>query len=417
MTQNTMKTTTNRTAPTTAEQRANRREQITAVFTDYIRANKNKDYFFNMLYQNLLYEEAEKAVYIAIRARLNKSGLQFLADLQTAQANDRTARNNTIIAEQMSRLEQMHESHRKGYEFFNARANRLTLSDIERATAYTLAEDLRSKATAEQQQINALYDGLNKTLSDRADIVQDTALKLWQNDENPIEIADEVIEDYLHRHNLTDEDLTDLIIENIQKAVNFKDGINTAGKSISKLATPDALNRTTTKAEPITAEQVADYILTYGNEVLNGLQIPHQTKRASASQCYITIEERNTKTQKGFYKVTHYKTVAPYQSIEDFSTENEDGETDIAYLKSYNPFVSNYNDIELMEQLTADLTDRERKIVFDIAKAYRNHNNFVACRKWAFNQNGIHAERTIRHKWNEIKKQIEPRAKALNIIK
>ena len=40
-----------------------------------------------------LYEDAERAVYIALRARAEKSGLKFLQDLQTAQYPDKTARN------------------------------------------------------------------------------------------------------------------------------------------------------------------------------------------------------------------------------------------------------------------------------------------------------------------------------------
>ena len=47
-----------------------------------------------------MYADAEKAVYIALRARHEKSGLQFLAELQNAQTNDRTARNNAEIAAQ-----------------------------------------------------------------------------------------------------------------------------------------------------------------------------------------------------------------------------------------------------------------------------------------------------------------------------
>lgn len=408
MTQNTMKTTT---ALTYAEQRANRREQTKAVFSDYIRANKNKDYFFNMLYQDLLYQDAEKAVYIAIRARLNKSGLQFLADLQTAQANDRTARNNTIIAEQMTALEKMHESHRKGYEFFNQRANRLTLTDYERALAYTLAQDFKTKAENEQQQINALFDGLQITFSDRADIVQDTVLKLWQNDENPIEVADNVIEDYLNRHNLTNEDLVDIIIEDIQKAVNFKDGINTAGKSISKLATPEVLNRTTTKAEKITTEEVTEFILKYGG-IGDEYKVPHTTKRARASDCYITIEERNTKTQKGYYKVYHYKTVAPYQYIDTY-TEDENGETDIAYLKTYNPFVSNQSDLERIEELCnrSNLTDRQRLFLKAFAERCRVDGDFKAVKQYAFQKIGVTTATNQTTFFNRLKKALKTATK------
>lgn len=406
-------TTTNR-ALTQAELTAERRATTTAVFTDYIKSNRNKDYYFNSLYQELLYQDAEKAVYIALRARHSKSGLTFLAELQNAQATDRTARNNTAIAEQLTTLEAIHESHRKGFEFFNSRANRLTLTDYERALAFTLAEDFKHKAEKEQQQINTLADALNLTLSDRADLTQTALVKMLELEQTPAEISQTVLASY---GATTKEELTEKELQQAQTTANFRAIINAVGQAINKLATPDALNRTTTKAEPITAEQVADYILQYGTEVLNGLKIPHTTKRASASQCYITIEERNTATQKGYYKVIHYKTIAPYQYIEDFNTA-DDTENDIAYLKTYNPIIDKFADLENIENLLnlANLNERERQVIKYYCNALRFYDTKADIIKYICTNTKL-STATIYRLLESSKKALEPTAKKLHIIK
>ena len=65
-----------------------------------------------------MYEQAEKAVYIALRARHEKSGLKFLAELQNAQKQDKQARTAPQIAEQIEELQKAHDYHAEQTAFF-----------------------------------------------------------------------------------------------------------------------------------------------------------------------------------------------------------------------------------------------------------------------------------------------------------
>lgn len=414
-------TTTTNHALTMEELKAIHREQTKQAFIDFIKANKNKDNYFNNLYSHILYQEAEKAVHIALRARHSKSGLQFLADLQNAQSTDNQARNNDIIAESLTYHESKHESFLKGYEFFNSQSQRLTLTNEERITALTLAQEFSNKAQAEKQHINSLYDSLDITLSDRADLTQTAIIKLIEVEKTPVEISQNVLASY---GATTTEELTKEEREQAQSTSNFRAVINSVGRAISQLTSPDANNRHTTKAEPITVEQVTDYILKYGNDVLNGLKIPHTTRRATASQCYITIEERNTKTQKGFYKVTHYKTVQPYQYIEDILPTDENGESDIQYIKVDNPIQHKQADIESIEELLykafKNCTEREREqykmLCMHYLSATRYYTTQADIISYIANREKT-TTRTIYNRLNKIKSLLEPFAKNLHIIK
>ena len=176
------------------------------------------------------------------------------------------------------------------------------------------------------------------------------------------------------------------------------------------------MNSTKTKVQKISLEEVADYVSIYGAEVLEGKKIPVPVSRIRLSDCYITIEERHTKTQDGFYKVTHYHTTAPYQYIEDF-TEDENGESDAQYLKTYNPIVSTFEDLTTLERLAENLTDRERAILFDFSKYYgRGADRRTAILK-AYRNNGVKAESTAYRHWARLREQLTERARELHIIK
>lgn len=407
------KTTTSR-ALTTEERTNERRTQARETFADYIRANHNQSAEFNRIYQELLYQDAEKAVYIALRARHEKSGLQFLADLQNDQATDRTARNNLDIVADLDRLEQLHQSHRKGADFFTARAQSLTLTDIERATALALADDLINKANAERGQIDDLHTALQITYTDRADLTQTAILTMLEHETNPAPITARILAEY---GATTEDELTAEERAQAQAVANWRAVVNAVGRTINTLTHPDANNRHTTKAEPITLDEVADYITRYGAEVLNGLQIPHTTKRTSASQCYITIEERNTKTQKGFYKVTHYKTVAPYIYIEDYAPTDDNGESDAQYIKVSNPIIDSYGALEGVTDLCerANLTQTERVILEYYARATRYYDNKADIVNYVATACKI-SRATVYRKLESIKTALTPIAKDLHII-
>ena len=350
-----------------------------------------------------MYEQAEKAVYIALRARHEKSGLKFLAELQNAQKQDKQARTAPQIAEQIEELQKMHDCHAEKAAFFESQSKRITLTAEERATAHKLADDLRTKAHNEQQHINSLYDTLNITYSDRADLTQTAVLQILENEQNPAPISKNVLSVYGVE---TADELTDTERAEAQATANFRAVINAVGKAINQLASPEALNRTTTKAEPITAEEAAEYIHIYG-DIGKDVKISANRKRTRASDCYITIEERHTKTQNGYYKITHYKTVAPYQYIEDY-TEDENGESDAQYLKTYNPFVSNFADLERLEELASrcNLTDRQGLFLKAFASRCRVSADFKDCKDYAFKQIGIVTDTNKSTFFNRLKKAL-----------
>lgn len=424
-TKSTTTTTTNQ-ALTMEELKAIRREQTKQTFIDFIKANRNKDSYFNNLYSSILYQEAEKAVYIALRARYSKSGLQFLADLQHAQSTDNQARNNDIIAESITHHESKHNSFLKGYEFFNNQAQRLMLTEEERATAFTLAQEFNNKAQAEQQHINALYDSLNITLSDRADLTQTAIIKLIEVEQTPVEISKNILASY---GATTIEELTEEERATAQSTSNFRAVINTVGRAIAKLTSPDALNSTVTKSRKATAQEFINWCNRYGihreayetakdfNEALKSHKAPKTTKRCRASDCFETMEYKQTKTMQGYYIITHYVTVAPYQYIEDFST-TEDGENDIQYIKTYNPIVDKFHDFERIDKLTelAELTESERLVLSYYCNAIRYYTTKEDIIKYICTATKL-SKATVYRRVDRITKALEPIAKQLHIIK
>ena len=337
-------------------------------------------------YTDHLYATADRAVYIALRARHEKAPTDLLTDLQNAQHTDSTARTAPQIAAHIAELETMHESHRQGYEVFNARANRLTLTDHERALAFTLATEFKTKADREQAEIADLYDLLGMTYTDRADLTQTAVLALLEVEQNPAPITATVLATY----GVTDPDeLNELDRATAQATANFRYVINAVGREIGNLAHPDALNSHTTKSRKATPDEVSAWLDRYGSTGKN-VKVSAQIKRARASDCYLTMEYKDGKTAKGWYLVTHYVTIAPYQYI-DLYTDSEDGETDPAYLKTYNPFVTDQDGIERIEELAerANLTDRERAFLTEYANRCRFDSNPQAVRAYAFDRIGI----------------------------
>lgn len=378
--------------------------------------------YYSDNYTNKLYTDAERAVYIALRARHEKSGLQFLADLQNAQRADSIARNDTHLIEYIHRKEHQHARVKKFYVYHmeqrdycktqaqrktlttaevDAWAHKATLHDTQRAKFGRILNALDNEITNKS---NKLFCGF----SDRADILQDVVLFLLDFD---YYAKDSIWNDSPY---FTVENFDKWAVENKKRyddsnawheylqILRFKGACRVAGRAISGLATPDALTRTTTKAHKATANELAEWRRVHGENMGKGYKVPVAVRRARMSDCYDTLEYRDSKTQKGYYIVRHWTTTAPYQYIENYA--DEDGETDIAYLKNYNPFVNNFGDIEVIENLllVADLTPKEEEILLAFCKYCRYYSDFQECRKKAFASCGYTSDRTIRAKWADI---------------
>lgn len=365
-----------------------------------------------------LYTQAEKAVYIALKARHEKSGLKFLADLQNAQAQDRQARSNTEIIDRLhpleNQLEELREERTATQKLITlAKSNSTKLmypSELRTAWANRQHElqnhlhELNKHIKHTANNINILYDALNITYTDRADLTQTAIVKILELEQEPAPITTTI----LNRYGVdTAEELTDTERADAQAQANFRTVVNSVGKAISALASPEALNRTVTSKRQATDEEVQNWLEKYGAMGAD-FKVPQPIKRCRQSDCYDTMEYKDTKTLKGWYIIKHYKTVAPYQYIEDFNTA-EDGENDINYIKSYNPFISNSADLDRIEELykTADLTDRQRLFLEHFCRRCRVSADFKDCKNYAFSKIGITTESNKTTFFNRLKNRLK----------
>lgn len=372
-----------------------------------------------------LYEDAERAVYIALRARAEKSGLKFLQDLQTAQYPDKTARNAPEIVNRIKPLEnQLDELRKKREELQKTKAmairqsEKITNSEQVRIEWAKLTEQINKQLTPINNRIKALtidinnlYDTLNISFSDRADLVQTALMIMLELQYTPADITDKATNSIVTKYGLTTADeLTAEQWQEVQATANWYKVINSVGKAINTLASPDALNRTTTSKRKATADDITEWLSKYG-ECGADFKVSRPIKRCRASDCYDTLEYKDNykdNTKNGWYIVKHYKTIAPYQYIEDYTTD-EDGESDINYIKSYNPFISNSADLERIEDLykTADLTDRQRLFLQAFCKRCRVSADFKDCKDYAFKQIGISTESNKTTFFNRLKNRLK----------
>ena len=346
-------------------------------------AMKNGEKYTDFLNRLGVYDYATLCVTKALRNLYTMSNQQLFLDLEQCRHNDEIASNGTKYAEQIDKHTKKHAEHTKAVEQYTAIIQALKTTAEERATADSWKKHHQAQARKEQAQIDSLTALLSYAHSDREQLVQDAAEQILHNRKEPAEITAKVLESYGVD---TAEELTAEQRADAQTRANYKAVMRAVKRSIRTLANPDAMNSTRTKVQAITPQQATAWINTYGkDDTDNGITAKQMTKSG-----YITVEHRNTAKYKGWYKVHHYKTVAPYQYIDRY-TEDENGETDIAYLKTYNPFISNDADIDRIENLykTANLTDRERHFLEMFARRCRVSADFKDCKAYAFKMIGI----------------------------
>lgn len=243
------------------------------------------------------------AAFLAIRARHQASGLDFLRRLNLEQSRDRQRENLPTIAAEALTARAEHAQHHAAADLYNAIADRATAPAEQRDHAAQLAKEHRAAADRSR----STYERLERVIattshSDRADIVQAAAVAMWETG-------------------------------------NFTEACKAAGKAIGAIAAANGCTATRTKVRPITKEQAdairADYY-TSATKVYNqsgelvreedsteAARIPFKT-REGLTAGYTTIEYRNSKQfPAGWYEVKHYHTAAPCISYEVFAT-NED---------------------------------------------------------------------------------------------
>lgn len=398
MTTQTTKTT--KKATTTTNNRIDYEHGQNGIYGALATAMKNGTKYTDFLNSLSMYDYATLCVSKALKNLYTMSNQPLFYELEQCRHNDEIASNGTKYAEQLTKHTKKHAEHTQAVQQYDTIIKALKTTAEERATAHNWKKYHQEQARKEQDSIISLTALLSYTHSDREQLVQDAVEQILHNRKEPAEITQKILSSYgvETAEELTAEELTDA-----QTRANYKAVMRAVKRAVRTLANPDAMNSTRTKVQPITAEQASQWINTYGeNDTDNGITAKQITKSG-----YITVEHRNTAKYNGWYKVHHYKTTAPYQYIDRY-TEDENGETDIAYLKTYNPFISNDTDIDRIEQLykTANLTDRERHFLEMFARRCRVSADFKDCKAYAFKMIGISTATNQSTFFNRLKKKL-----------
>ena len=302
-----------------------------------------------------LYNTADKAVFFALRAREATSATNLFKELSQSAPTDRQRRELVRIAEEISDYQRQHDRARAEIEALTRIIDSTKTNPAERLTAWKSREQAKQTARKALEHVQALEQRISNTsTSDREQLVQSAIIA-----------------------GLDPENATD-------PAGAFRRMTNSAGRAISDLASPDALRSTRTKLTPITAEEARAEreahpdIITIdpltGEEITTPAHIPFNVKGGHSAGFY-TIENRPaTKTRPaGWYRVSHYATVAPYVSFETFAT-GENAEP-IAKNNGINA-IETISDREELEALInrANLAEREREVVFKLCDQTAKHH-------------------------------------------
>ena len=378
-----------------------------------------------------LYRTADTAVYLALRARHQSSGLELFSQLLTRAAADGQHRNIESIAAEALAAERERDTQRAKQNHHQAQAERKTISPAEavahRAKAKT-ARQAADKAAAKADSLNKLINAA--TASDREPLVQAAIIGAMEHD------------------NATNPDGA------------FTAMCAAAGREIANIAAPDAAQSTRTKVKEISPEKAAELRKAYpdiiiidpitGLEIAAPCRIPHNVKGAT-SQCFDTVElrERGRKPNRRpvWCLVSHYLTVAPYVSYEAFTEQSGGDVAEIATNGGINAIGTQEDQAAIADLLErANLTAREQDIVYRVAdQTAARHGQYAADEYWkkrtpeivaiesrkernkahkaaqgtadnrrisaqwenAFDRSGIHSDRTRR----DIKKRIYERLK------
>lgn len=301
-----------------------------------------------------IYTAADVAVSIAVRALYNKSGLQLYRDIQTDFYADRRARQAAAIYSRQAQATDTRAEHRARAAQYKAIATAAGTADEERTAALELYEEERTAAEQANSVATTQAAALDSvTLSqNRSDLTQAAALAIVETWTNPAPItAGQKAAAGLE----PDEEPDPETAAALQTAANFRAAINAARMESTRLAHPNAADHTSTTKKAVTAAEVEQWAATMGGTGKEYRRTAYR-KNTAAMACYQTIEQ----DKKGqWYKITHYKTVSRYTSIE--AAEEAAGHPIIA--------PDSYTDKEtaaaaLLDIIAAaDLTERERQAV------------------------------------------------------
>ena len=315
-----------------------------------------------------LYRTADTAVYLALRARHQSSGIELFSQLLSSAKADNTHRNIESIAAEALAAERERDTQRAKQNHHQAQAERKTIAPAEavahRAKAKT-ARQAADKAAAKAESLNNLIKAA--TASDREPLVQAAIIGAleYNHEANPDEA--------------------------------FPAMCAAAGREIANIAAPDAAQSTRTKVKEISPERAAELRKAYpdiiitdpttGLEIAAPCRIPHNVKGAT-SQCFDTVElrERGRKPNRRLVwcLVSHYLTVAPYVSYEAFTEQSGGDTSEIATNGGINAIGTQEDQAAIADLLErANLTAREQDIVYRVAdQTAARHGQYAADEYW-----------------------------------
>ena len=315
-----------------------------------------------------LYRTADTAVYLALRARHQSSGLELFSQLLTRAAADGQHRNIESIAAEALAAERERDTQRAKQNHHQAQAERKTISPAEAVAHRAKAKTARAaadKAAAKADSLNKLIN--EATASDREPLVQAAIIGAMEHD------------------NTTNPDGA------------FTAMCAAAGREIANIAAPDAAQSTRTKVKEISPERAAELRKAYpdiviidpitGLEIAAPCRIPHNVKGAT-SQCFDTVElrERGRKPNRRLVwcLVSHYLTVAPYVSYEAFTEQSGGDTSEIATNGGINAIGTQEDQAAIADLLErANLTAREQDIVYRVAdQTAARHGQYAADEYW-----------------------------------
>lgn len=315
-----------------------------------------------------LYRTADTAVYLALRARHQSSGLELFSDLLSKAAADNQHRNIEAIAAEAIAAERERDTQRAKQNHHQAQTERKTIAPAEAVAHRAKAKAAKAKAekaSTKADQLNNLIKAA--TASDREPLVQAAIIAALEYD-----------------HEAAPDGA-------------FAAMCAAAGREIANIAAPSALESTRTKVKEISPEQAAELRKVYpdiiiadpntGLEISAPCRIPHNVKGAT-SQCFDTVElrERGRKPNRRpvWCLVSHYLTVAPYVSYEAFTEQSGGDVAEIATNGGINAIGTQEDQAAIADLLErANLTARECAIVYKVAdQTAARHGQHAADEYW-----------------------------------
>lgn len=287
-----------------------------------------------------------KIAYITLRAKHNKSGLDFIGQL----LNELYIYSKTHNTNYLDYMEEL-----------KADLDRLERTHEPTADTHTQLNAIDRKLTH--------YDTMNGHIED---IINSIALAVCEfpNDEKMINYIND---NYIDTEHQTLEEFTEHRL--------FKYCCSKGHKALTGLSAPSAMNSQATKfIKTLSIEELQEYKNRYGEDI-EQIKIPRTAKRTSASDCYNIIKYND---KKNCYELkTVYKTINRYQYIEHYDNGEIKG-----YDRMLNPLQT--GDINRLEKIIkrANLSNTELQYITALARAVKICDKWKDARKMALKEVG-----------------------------